>query len=112
MIFKAHINVNIHNACTICLQRCVVIPVMIVKYLKKKKKEKYIKKKAAFVSTYRTHTLRYFLTLVRVNMNYTAQGKPHFGFINENPLARTIHTISSSHKLHHPLYGVFQRYLH
>lgn len=25
-------------------------------------------------------------SLIRVNMNYTAQGKPHFEFINENPL--------------------------
>lgn len=28
-------------------------------------------------------------TCIRVNTNYTAQGKPHFEFINENPLART-----------------------
>lgn len=25
-------------------------------------------------------------SLIRVNRNYTAQGKPHFEFINENPL--------------------------
>lgn len=25
-------------------------------------------------------------SLIRVNTNYTAQGKPHFEFINENPL--------------------------
>jgi len=37
---------------------------------------------------YRTHTSqpRGCSSLISVNMNYTAQGKPHFEFINENPL--------------------------